>query len=108
VAGVAASDRVDQVREVARRSGHLRLVVWRGQEPVGVVHVRDTLDTAASTTAADIMRPVLILPHDVPVYRALTTMRKQRSQFTLIEDDQEQLLGLVTMQDLVNRLLAST
>jgi len=35
-------------------------------------------------------------------------MRKQRSQFTLIEDDQGQLLGLAIMQDLLNRLLPST
>jgi len=105
VAGVEASEGVERIREVVRRSGHLRLVVWRGQDPVGVVHVRDTLDTADSTTAADIMRPVLILPPDVPVYRALTTMRTQRSQFTLIEGEQGQVLGLVTMQDLLDRLL---
>ena len=79
-----------------------------GQDPVGVVHVRDTLDTAASTTAADIMRPVLILPPDAPVYQALTTMRRQRSQFTLVKGEQGQLLGLVTMHDLLDRLLPST
>ena len=108
VAGVKASDRVGQIREVVRRSGHLRLVVWRGQDPVGVVHVRDTLDTDTSTTAADIMRPVLVLPPDTPVYQALTTMRRQRSQFTLVKGEQGQLLGLVTMQDLLDRLLPST
>ena len=107
-AGVNASDRVEQIREVVGRSGHLRLVVWRGQDPVGVVHVRDTLDTDASTTAADIMRPVLILPPDAPVYQALTTMRRQRSQFTLVKGEQGQLLGLVTMHDLLDRLLPST
>ena len=108
VAGINATDRVGQIREVVRRSGHLRLVVWRGQDPVGVVHVRDTLDTDTSTTAADIMRPVLILPPDAPVYQALTTMRRQRSQFTLVKGEQRQLLGLVTMQDLLDRLLPST
>jgi CBS domain containing-hemolysin-like protein len=107
VAGVAASDRIDQIREVARRSGHLRLVVWQGPEPVGLVHVRDTLDTAASTTAADIMRPVLILPPTSP-----STGPHHHAQTTQpvhpIEDDQGQLLGLAIMQDLLNRLLPST
>ena len=82
--------------------------MWRGQDPVGVVHVRDTLDTDPNTTAADLMRPVLILPPDTPVYRALTTMRQQHSQFTLVKGEQGQLLGLVTMHDLLDRLLPST
>jgi len=107
VAGVAVTDRVEQIWEVVRRSGHLRLVVWRDEEPVGVVHVRDTLDTNLSTTAADIMRPVLILPPGEPVYQALTTMRRQRSQLSLVKTGQGQLLGLVTMQDLLDRLLPS-
>lgn len=108
VAGVKVDDRAEQVRDVVRRSGHLRLVVWRDQDPVGVVHVRDTLDTDMSTTAADIMRPVLVLPPDAPVYQALTTMRRQRSQFTLVTNERGQLLGLVTMQDLLDRLLPRT
>lgn len=104
IAGVATTDRVERIRDVARRSGHLRLLVWRGTTPVGVVHVRDTLTTAPRTTAADLMRPVLALSADEPVYQALTTLRRQRSQFTLVRDG-DRLLGLVTMQDLLDRLL---
>ena len=109
VAGVTTGDRAGRIQEVARESGHLRLVVWDrsgGTEggPVGVVHVRDTLDAAHGTTAADLMRPVLTLPAGEPVYGALTTMRQRRNQFALVHDE-EGLLGLVTMQDLIDRLL---
>jgi CBS domain containing-hemolysin-like protein len=104
IAGVDAGDDVARIQERARTSGHLRLVVRRAAEPVGVVHVRDTLDADESSTAEGLMRPVLTLPADEPVYRALTTMRQQRSQFALVEDESG-LLGLVTMQDLLDRLL---
>jgi CBS domain containing-hemolysin-like protein len=104
LSGVAVTDRVDRIRQVARQSGHLRLVVRHGTEPVGMVHVRDTLDADARTTAADVMRPVLSLHADEPVYDALTTMRRHRSQFAIVTDDQD-LVGLVTMQDLLDRLL---
>ena len=109
VAGVTAGDQVGRIQEVARDSGHLRLVVWdrsggAAGGPVGVVHVRDTLDAAPGTTAADLMRPVLTLPAGQPVYDALTTMRQRRNQFALVHD-KEGLLGLVTMQDLIDRLL---
>jgi CBS domain containing-hemolysin-like protein len=108
LSGVAATDPVEQIHQVARTSGHLRLVVWRGRDPIGVVHVRDTLNTGAGTTAADIMRPILVLPAAVPVHQALTTMRRRQSQFALVKNEGEELLGLVTMQDLLDRLLPST
>jgi CBS domain containing-hemolysin-like protein len=104
VSGVAVQDRVEQIREAAKQSGHLRLVVRDGDEPVGVVHVRDTLAAPPQTTAADLMRPVLTLPADTPVYEALTTMRQQRSHLALVHID-AQLLGLVTLHDLLDRLL---
>jgi len=50
------------------------------------------------------MRPLLTLAADEPIYDALTTMRQRRSQFALVQDS-DALLGLVTMQDLLDRLL---
>lgn len=104
VHGVQASDPVARVRQVARRGGHLRLLVWSGTEPVGVVHVRDTLTADPATTAGELKRPLLTLPADTPVYDALATMRAKHSQFALVREDSE-LLGLVTMQDLLDLLL---
>jgi CBS domain containing-hemolysin-like protein len=53
---------------------------------------------------AEVMRPVLTLPADQPVYRTLSTLRRDRTQFALVRDGGE-LIGLVTMQDLLDRLL---
>jgi CBS domain containing-hemolysin-like protein len=105
IAGVAVDDGLDRIRDVAGESGHLRLVVRRDGEAVGMVHVRDALDAPPGTRAGDLLRPVLTLGGDEPVYRALTTMRQQRSQFALVTDTDGTLLGLVTMQDLLDRLL---
>ncbi|MHA6795745.1 hemolysin family protein [Pseudonocardia bannensis] len=104
LADVSAGDGVQRIREVSRQSGHLRLVVRDGDLAVGVVHVRDTLTRAPETTAADLMRPVLTLPADEGAYDALSIMREQRSHLALVESD-GRLLGLVTMQDLLDRLL---
>lgn len=104
LAGVALSDDAARIRRVARDSGHLRLVVRRGTGVVGVVHVRDALDVTSGTTAEDLMRPVLTLDAADRVYPALATMRRRRSQFVIVMDGGA-LLGLVTMQDLLDRLL---
>jgi CBS domain containing-hemolysin-like protein len=104
ISGVAGTDPAVDVRAATRRTGHLRHVVWRGADPVGVVHVRDTLAVPEEATAADVMRPVLTLTADQPVYAALATMRRDRTQFALVREGAS-LLGLVTMQDLLDRLL---
>jgi CBS domain containing-hemolysin-like protein len=102
--GVRAGDRVERVREVARESGHLRLVVRDGDAVTGYVHVRDTLGRPPSSTAGDLVREILRLPANTPVYQALATMRERRTQLALVTEG-PQLLGLVTMQDVVDRLL---
>lgn len=110
VHGVLASDPVERVREVARLGGHLRLLVRSGADPVGVVHVRDTLAADPRTTAGELMRPVLTLPAGTRLYAALATMRARRSQFVLVypgADPGAEPIGLVTMRDILDRLLSA-
>jgi CBS domain containing-hemolysin-like protein len=105
VSGVPAGALVERIRAVSRESGHLRLVVGDpGARPVGVVHVRDTLTRPAATTAEELMRPVLTLAADTPLHDALTAMRARRNHLALVVDGPE-FLGLVTLQDLLDRLL---
>jgi CBS domain containing-hemolysin-like protein len=102
--GVAATDDATRIRAVARDSGHLRLVVRENDRVIGMVHVRDALDVDARATARTLRRPVLTLPADEKLYQALTTMRQHRGQFALVMDG-DIVLGLITMQDLLDRLL---
>ncbi|MDA8368639.1 MAG: hemolysin family protein [Nocardiopsaceae bacterium] len=104
LAGVSPAASLEEVKQASRDSGHLRLVVSDGEQPVGVLHVRDALTSAPDTTAADLMRPVLTLEAATPIYAALSIMRESRSHLALVEDGNG-LLGLVTLQDMLDRLL---
>ena len=95
------------IARVAHETGHLRLVVRADGRPLGVVHVRDAVTRPDGTTAADLMRPVRTLSADTPIYAALSTMRESRNHLALVEDD-GQLAGLVTLQDLLDRLLLAS
>jgi CBS domain containing-hemolysin-like protein len=106
VVGVPIDATMTEIQTIGGASGHLRLVVWDQTGPAGVVHIRDTVGRPADTTARDVMRPVPTLPADTPVYSALTTMREHSTHLVLVTGDDE-LLGLVTLQDLVNQLLAA-
>jgi CBS domain containing-hemolysin-like protein len=104
VSTVAADATAAEIRDVTRRSGHLRLVVRDGGRLVGVVHVRDALAAAPDVRARDLMRPVLTLRADEPAYAALRTMRERRSHLALVQDEGG-VVGLLTLQDLLDRLL---
>ena len=71
VSTVGADAGAGEIRELTRRTGHLRLVVRDGEQLVGVVHVRDALAAPADTRARSLMRPVLTLSADEPAYAAL-------------------------------------
>ncbi|GAA0897142.1 hemolysin family protein [Pseudonocardia zijingensis] len=105
VAGVPADADAAAIRAAARESGHLRLVVGDAEgRAVGVVHVRDALAVPVTTTAAELMRPVHTLPADLPIHDALGAMQAERNQIALVEADGA-ILGLVTLHDLLDRLL---
>ncbi|GAB2488151.1 hemolysin family protein [Nocardiopsis aegyptia] len=103
IASVGPEDGLEEIKRVSRESTHLRLVVMDRGEPVGVLHVREALTSPAGTTAADLMRPVLTLHADTPMYAAMGIMRESRSHLSLVEDDG--LMGLVTLQDVLDQLL---
>ncbi len=107
LAGVSPTDSVETIKQVSRESGHLRLVVRESTRPIGVVHVRDALTNTPVTTAADLMRPVLTLDAETPIYAALSTMRESRTHLALVETGHG-LVGLVTLQDMLDRLLVET
>ena len=92
-----------QARSQAIR--HQRILV-RGDDHTisGVVHVRDSLRAHWEATAGDLMRPVLSLPVDVKVYRALQIMRQTRNHLAVVVEDGE-MIGLITLTDVLQRLL---
>lgn len=105
ITGVPASATVQRIRAASQDSGHLRLIVSDADgHPLGVVHVRDTLTRNPATTAADLMRPLPTLDAATPIHATLRVMRESRNHIALVEDGSA-LLGLVTMHDLLDRLL---
>ncbi|MBS9372512.1 hemolysin family protein [Rhodococcus sp. B50] len=93
-----------EIRETAYRTGHLRLLVRANGHVDGVVHVRDSLQAAPGTTAAELMRPALTIDAGTPVYEALTTMRETRNHLVTVTES-GRIVGLITLSDVLARLL---
>lgn len=95
-----------QVREATRRTGHLRLLVGGidADDVDGVVHVRDTLQLPDDAGIGAVTRPAFLLPADTTIHQALATMRRTRNHMAVIVDGEE-VLGVVTLPDVLGRLL---
>ena len=91
---------------------HSRYPVTRGStdEVIGFIHVRDLLTASAKkmdpiTTILEIIRQVLFLPGTKGVLPALAEMRAKRSHIAIVLDEYGGTDGIVTMEDLVERLV---
>lgn len=100
---VAADASVADVREAARTSGHLRILVGSGPTMTGVVHVRDTLTEPDERPVAELMRPVFTFRAETPAYAALTTMRETRHHLAVVLED-DAFAGVITLTDVLQRL----
>ncbi|WP_072805956.1 hemolysin family protein [Rhodococcoides yunnanense] len=99
---VPASSSMDDVRAASLASGHLRILVSDGEIVSGVVHVRDTLN--GNVDLAEVTRPVFTLASDTPVYVALASMRETSSHLAVVVDG-DRTVGVVTLSDVLTRLL---
>lgn len=103
---VSADATVADVRAAALRSGHLRILVTRTDGPPSVVHVRDTLLARDDEAVAPFAREVFRVEGSTPVWEVLTRMRDQSVQLAVVERE-GRLIGLVTLTDVIRRVLPS-
>ncbi len=103
LAAVPAGATAGAVRELTRRTGHLRILLGDRTRLTGVVHVRDTLTAPEDAPAAQLARPVFTLEADTTVHAALTAMRETRNHLAVLTDDGA-VLGVITLSDVLRRL----
>lgn len=98
---------VADVQAATRRTGHLRILVSDDRGVIGVLHVRDTLDLPPSEPIAGLTRPVMKLRASTPLHEALATMRRRSEHLAVIREN-GQTRGVVTMADILPRVLPRT
>ncbi|SDM10057.1 hemolysin family protein [Nonomuraea jiangxiensis] len=93
-----------EIKEAAAKSGHLRLLV---EGPTGVeaaLHARDAL-LRPTGTAADLSRPLPRLRCTTQVPEAVTSLQEARAHLALVTDQQDSVIGMVSLTDLLGELL---
>lgn len=115
MSSVGADATPGEIRDTARRTGHLRLLVLENDTAVGVVHARDAIDVEGPATARELMRSSLSLEHDLTVAEAFRRMRDARAHLVVVEQSGghpgthvSEVRGVLTLDDVVRRLLPAT
>lgn len=94
----------DTIRASARTSGHLRLLVGTPDNIEGVLHAREAL-LAPERTAEELARPMPRLPCVTQVPEAVAALQDARAHLALVIDQTDQVIGMVSLTDLLGELL---
>lgn len=98
--------------DLAVRDGHTRFPVYDGtiDNIVGVVHTKDLVRVLGGSRAArfnirQILRDVLTVPETMPVDDLMREMQQRRNHMAIVIDEYGGTAGLVTLEDLLERLV---
>jgi CBS domain containing-hemolysin-like protein len=111
IVAVATGTSAAELAAEAHRTGRTRIVIHEGDldHVRGFVHVKDVIrlhsDTWATTTAGDMARPIMVTPEHHGLEDLLLEMRTERQHIALVIDEHGLVLGLVTLEDVIEQLI---
>jgi Mg2+/Co2+ transporter CorB len=106
-------DDLEEVRNALSTAHHTRLVVTEGgglENVVGILHVRKVLN-ATRREQIDveglraIMREPYYVPEGTPLLTQLTNFQENQRHMGLVVDEYGEILGLVTMKDILEEIV---
>jgi len=110
IAGIDVRASLAEVIAAMQRSGHSRLVVYRGtlDDVVGIIHVKDLLPfwgNGREFSLEEIVRPVLVVPPSMRVLDLLLEMRRSHQHVAIVVDEFGGTDGLVTIEDICEEIV---
>lgn len=102
----------DMLRQQIATSYHTRLPVLEGdnERVVGVLHMRRVASRALESgfdagEIRDLVAPPYFIPADTHVYTQLQFFQENRQRMALVVDEYGELLGLVTVDDIIEEII---
>ena len=109
---VDLKDDVEEIRSTLATAHHTRLLVCEGglDNVVGMLHVRKVLNATRREQIdveglREIMREPYYVPEGTPLLTQLTNFQENQRHMGLVVDEYGELLGLVTMKDILEEIV---
>ena len=111
---VNADDEPEKVVNAVLAAEFTRIPLWRGKPEniVGILHAKDLLraiqDAGGDLDKIDIMAIVLppwFVPDIRPLSEQLKAFRRRKTHFALVVDEYGEVMGLVTLEDILEEIV---
>ena len=103
---------IEQIRHQIATAHHRRLLVYRANldEVVGTLRVRDVFalgqnEELTREKLREIAREPYFVPAGTPLFSQLQHFQEQQDRLSLVVDEYGELMGLVTMEDILEELI---
>ncbi|MBK5958544.1 hypothetical protein CCR97_10030 [Rhodoplanes elegans] len=109
-----AADPPEKIVEAVLSGPKTRVPLWQGtpENIVGVLHVKDVLRALHGSdgdfSKIDVMalaRPAWFVPEIRPLSEQLKAFRRRRTHFALVVDEYGEMMGLVTLEDILEEIV---
>jgi CBS domain containing-hemolysin-like protein len=110
MAALELSTPPDKVLEAVRSGAHTRMPVYEGtlDNIVGIVNTKDLFflfSLRGMVVLHDALYPALFLRPEETIANALRLFRKARRPMALVRDDEGKILGLITLEDVLEEIV---
>ena len=98
---------VEDALHLIRKTGISRIPIYRENinNVLGMVHVKDLLDKSRTTKLYEIVQPIIRIKTTEKVDEVLRKMQKRGIHLAVVLDKSEQVVGIVSMEDLLEELV---
>ena len=110
LAAVDAALPFSEVLSVVAASPFSRLPVYRGSldSIIGILHIKDVVTRYVQSgplSISALLRPIVNVPDSMPADRLLAFLRERRSHQALVVGQEGEIVGLITLEDVLGELL---
>ena len=104
--GLQENDTIEELINISVKTGHSRFPVYRDNEAdiVAMVHVIDTMIKDKNMLVKEIMREMIKISPKMKVDDVLRRMQKGKVHMAVIQSKDGEILGLVTLEDLIEEI----
>ncbi len=101
---------INTVCEFFSEHAYTRIPVYQKEQHniIGMVHQKDLffmLSKGEKKKLREIIRPIMFVPETMPVIELLATFREKQLHIAMVMNEENQLTGLVTLEDLIEEIV---